>query len=196
MSSKKRVFSTNDIVNYKDVYVFKNGTEILKTIKREDNIAIIDRFNSYHQLHTLNSAYYPFLDNNVFIEENVTNLYEANGSFIDHSGYKPSCNPCKPCNPNPCNPNPCNPCKPCNPNPCNPNPCDKHLLKGNILKKKQVIPYSNSSATLHVCKWNNAKCVKPGNPYGWCHCTKPRDECNCSSNCGCSLCKNAKPLFI
>lgn len=192
MSNKKRVFATNDILNYKDVYSLKNGTEILKTIKRDDNLAVLGQFKNYYQLQTLQNAYYPFLDNNIITVDNVQNLCQANDSFVDYSNEdcikNVDCSPCR--KPLPKN---CEYKKPCEEN------CYKPLsFKGNILKKKQVVPYSSQSSKIYICKWNNDICIKPVNPFYNCHCTKARDKCNCAciSSCCCSLCRNAKPLFI
>ena len=88
MSSKKRIFSTNTNVNYKDVYLLKNGIEILKTVKREDGDAHIGQFDSYGQKQMLNHAYYPFLDNNVYIVGNVQNLCQSSDSYVDNRQNK------------------------------------------------------------------------------------------------------------
>ena len=195
MSCKKRVFATNEILNYKDVYTLKNGCEILKTIKREDNIAVLGQFKNYYHLQTLTTSYYPFIDNNDFVVGNVHNLCEANDSFVDFSKREEQgCRHNKrhtPCGDN--KPSCCDNKPSC----CDNMPfCDNKPLsfKGHIIKKRQVIPCSSQPSNIYLCKWNNEKCIKPINPFRHCNCSKPSEKCSC--RCACSLCKNAKPLFI
>jgi hypothetical protein len=155
----RRVFSTNDTFNYKDVYSLKNGIEILKSVKREDANAVLGRFKDYQQLRIVNNAYYPYLNNNVFEEVNINNLRDAIDSYVDFASTN-------------------------------------SLEKGCIIRKKQVVPYSNQSSRLYLSQWNREKCMIPQNPFAQCSCNiSPNKNCNCSNNT-CSLCKNARPLFI
>jgi hypothetical protein len=185
---KKRIFSKNDrLLDYKDVYSLKNGTEILKTIQCEDAMARIDQFKNYQQRSVLTHAYYPFLDNSMITISDVQNIIEANDSYV--CDLKKDVRPihgCEECRQE------CRQEYKCK---CDVSPCARPLSsKGQLLTKKKVIPCSNPSSVLYLCKWNNTPCIQPENPFRHCHCTKPKPSCDC--HCKCSLCKNAKPLFI
>lgn len=171
MYSSKRIFTKNDTnLNYVDYNKLKNGCEILKTIKKEDNIAVLNQFINYQNWQTLSSAYFPFIDNNTLDVNYIENLYDSNESYIDKCiDYdKTMCD------------------------------LDKNTLYpyGKIVSKKVVNPQFPSD--IYLCKWCNNKsimnikheCVEKGEI----------DRCNCKKEkCkkySCNLCKNAKPLFI
>jgi len=191
MNLQKRIFATNHTLDYKDVYSLKNGTEILNAVKRENNHAVLNQYRNYQQLNTLHSAYFPLLDNNIIIVENVTNLYNANESFVDlapSSGNHHSTSDCTSCKRIPVNPTT--------------KDCWEHCRqssslkgRGQLLSKKRAVPYDSAVSTMYLCNWNNCSKTRPENPFSRCHCTKPSNRCHCSTH-SCSLCKNTKPLFI
>ena len=204
MSSKKRVFATNNIVNYNDLYKIKNGCEVLKTIKNENNHAILKQFKNYKQMQELNKAYFMFIDNDAIEVNNIRDLYNSNNSY-SHNECNDDCSSCKK-NKNDCNKcnmkynNECNECNiKCN------NECNNELyLKGKILVKK-TIPQQIPSNIL-ICKWcNNNNKIHPDDVlhhslkknkiqnFCNCKCFKTKDNLKYSN---CSLCKNAKQLFI
>ena len=230
MSSKKRVFSTNNTFNYNDLYKIKNGCEILKTIKSEDNNARLKQFKNYKQLQILNKAYFTFIDNNTIEVNRVRDLYSSNNSYSNNEDnndcnneHNNDCNNCsndckrfnKGCN-NGCNncSNNCNKeCNNCNKecNNCNrdsKNECNNNqlYLKGKIITKKDIA--QQFSSNIFLCNWcnNNNKLktedilhhsIKKNKIHQFCKCkckcSKPNDN---SIYNNCSLCKNAKQLFI
>jgi len=232
MSSKKRVFATNNIVNYNDLYQLKNGCEILKTVKNNDNNAILKQFINYKQWQTLNKAYFTFIDNDAIEVNRVRDLYNSNNSYSNNdcdNEYYSNCN-------NDCN-NGCNCSKKCN------NECNNELyLRGKIIIKKNIAQQFPSNIV--ICKWcNNNNKIKsedimhhhlkknitqqfPSNIV-ICKCCNNNNKIkkedithhdfkknkiqeffksNCDYKCNknidnlkysnCSLCKNAKQLFI
>lgn len=211
MSSKKRVFATNNIINYNDLYQLKTGCEVLKTVKNEDNVAILKQFKNYNQWQILNKAYYAFIDNDTIEVNNVRDLYNSNNSYSHNdcdNDYYENCseyyNDCNECNKNcDCNKKCKKNCE-CNKK-CN-NKCNNELyLQGKIVVKK-TIPQQFPSNII-MCKWcNNNKIksqdilhhnLKKNKMYDFCKCKckclQAKDDIKCSS---CSLCKNAKQLFI
>ena len=90
MTSKQRVFSTKNDINYNDYTKNKNGKEILQNIKSK-NVKIIKKFINYNEFITLTKAYYNYLDQNEKCANFfTTNLYNSNISYkiynktIDH----------------------------------------------------------------------------------------------------------------
>lgn len=82
--SKNRFYSNNNLdINYIDYYKIKSGCAILKTIKREDNNAVLNKFKSYNNWQTLSASYFPYINNNVTEISYLKNLCETNESFID-----------------------------------------------------------------------------------------------------------------
>ena len=83
--SSKRVFSNKNLtIDYKDYIKYRNGCEILKTIKIEDSNATLNQFKSYNKWQAINTAYFKYIDNDNDINY-LTNLYSANESFINKS---------------------------------------------------------------------------------------------------------------
>jgi hypothetical protein len=213
----KRVFTKNDSnLNYQDYNKLISGIETLKTIKMADNLAVLKQFKNYQNWQTLNSAYFPFIDNNSLQITQLKNIFDANESFID-----------KDCEINTCNKdmlypygkiiskkiiNPQFPtniylCRWCNnkpnhiettrhlvyepPNNCCKKPTSKCCCSCKSCKK----PSSNSN----VLEKDNSKCCKS--------CKKPSSNSNVlekdntkieseNSRQKCKLCKNARQLFI
>lgn len=126
----KRVFSNSNIeVDYINYYNIKNGCEILKTIKQENNIAIINKFKNYKTWQTLNEAYFKYINDNITVNY-LTDIYSANSSFINK----------------------------CNENESENNDkftCEEYTLYpyGKILNKNQISP--TYSTDIYLCKWCN-----------------------------------------
>lgn len=210
MSSKKRVFATNNIINYNDLYQLKSGCEILKTVKNEDNNAILKQFKNYNQWQILNKAYYTFIDNDAIEVNNVRDLYNSNNSYSNSECENEYYNDCNECDNKYYND--CNECdKKCNKSckcekKCNNNDCNNELyFKGKIIVKK-TIPQQFPSNIL-MCKWcNNSKLRTEDILHHSLKKNKIHEICKCKCKClqtkpdvkysSCSLCKNAKQLFI
>ena len=167
MYTYKRIFTKNDInLNYQDYNKLKNGIQTLKTIKAEDNLSILKQFNSYQSWQTLSSAYFPFIDNNTFEVSSLKNIYHANESFIDRKEDISE----------------------------NDSMCKNVLYPyGKIVSKKIINPQFPSN--IYICKWcNNKPKLKPllyeidDSIVENCNCKKKYKHC--------SLCKNARALFI
>ena len=167
----KRVFTKSDInLNYQDYNKLISGIETLKTIKREDNLAVLKQFGSYQNWQTLNTSYFPFIDNNSVEITYLKNIFDANESFIEKA-------------------------------------CDTDILDkkdvcksnmntlypyGKIVSKKIVNPQFPTN--IYLCRWCNNK------PKANENVTYIRDDL-CNKCCKkyvkkCSLCKNARQLFI
>jgi hypothetical protein len=83
MYTSNRVFTKCDnVINYNDYYKLKDGTQILKTIKSRDNLAILKQFNSYENFQKMSASYFPLIDNNTVEFSYVKNIYNDNESFI------------------------------------------------------------------------------------------------------------------
>jgi hypothetical protein len=173
MYSNKRIFSKNDYnINYNDYNKLKMGVETLKTIKQQDNTAVLNRFNNYRQWYTLTSAYYPYVDNNNFQTGFVKNLYNSNKSFInkcleDSIIYDLKCNKMN----------------------------NTLYPYGNIIERKP--PNVQFPANINLYKWCNGKNTEIIKEE--CE-IKTQDCCFCRTGCrknkNCKLCKNATALFI
>jgi hypothetical protein len=171
----KRVFTKNDInLNYQDYNKLISGIETLKTIKKEDNLAILKQFKNYQNWQTLSSAYFPFIDNNNVEITDLKNIFQANESFID----------------NDCETN------------CQINTCKKEILYpyGKIISKKIINPQFPTD--IYLCRWcnNKPKHIEIDThivhePCNKC-CKKPDNKCCKKPDSKCSLCKNARELFI
>ncbi len=124
----KRLFTKNDLnINYKDYIVCKNGSEMLKTIKAEDNNAVLNKFTNYNSWQTMSSAYYANIDINSTDLLYLENIYYANNSFIH-----PSCSIDKSICEN-----------------------ERNILYpyGNVITQKQ--PNVVFPSKLYLCKWFN-----------------------------------------
>lgn len=180
--SRKRVFSPSEQgMNFSDYNRNKNGCEILKTIKREDNIAVLDRYKSYSNWQTLNTSYYKYIDNEVLTTAYAKSLYNSSENYIFYK--KESKNLCQP-----------ETYQYEEENTCQPNILYPY---GKTIIKKTVNPWFNSK--IYLCKWCNGKNV---NIYGHLITCEKCDnkstyDCNCKNKTTkCNLCKNARALFI
>lgn len=167
MYTSKRIFTKNDInLNYQDYNKLKTGIQTLKTIKAEDNLAILKQFNSYRSWQTLSSAYFPFIDNSNFEVSSLKSIYDANESFTDRKEDILENN----------------------------NMCKNVLYPyGKIVSKQIENPQFPSN--IYICKWcNNKPKLKPSlyeiddSILENCNCKKKYKHCR--------LCKNARALFI
>ena len=89
MATKQRVFSTNNIIHYDDYLKIKQGTECLKTIHADDRTKhiTINQFRNYEQFICLSKAFYKQVNKHKCKNEHVTNLYNANISYIQHNQH-------------------------------------------------------------------------------------------------------------
>lgn len=163
----KRIFSNEhlgiDYINYNKI---KNGCEILKSVKLEDNIAVIDKFKNYNTWHTLNTAYFKYIDNDNVETQYVKNLYSANQSFIDKKKYTLDEHNTI----------------------CSSN--NLYLYPyGNIINKREISP--TYSTKIYICKWCSNKLSKIHIDT---HEDIIPPETGCKK-CT-QLCENRKPLFI
>jgi len=129
----KRIFANDYLgIDYIQYNKIKNGCEILKSIKIEDNIAILDRFKNYNMWQTLNTSYFKYIDNNTVDVQYVQNIYSANQSFIDKQNITDDNPIYESCTTN------------------------QYLYPyGNIIEKTQISP--SYSTKLYLCKWCNNK---------------------------------------
>jgi hypothetical protein len=87
MVTKQRVFSPNNTIHYDDYLKIKQGTECLKTIHSDNHNKhiTINQFVNYEQFMYLSKAFYKQVNTNKCKHEYVTNLYNANMSYIKHN---------------------------------------------------------------------------------------------------------------
>jgi len=168
----KRVFTKNDTnLNYQDYNKLISGIETLKTIKMADNLAVLKQFKNYQNWQTLNSAYFPFIDNNSLKINNLKNIFHANESFIDKDYEINTCNK------------------------------DILYPYGKIVSKKITNPQfptniylcrwcnnkpKHIETTRHVVYEPYNKCCKKTS----CNCSNNCCSCNCSNNCSSYNCSN------
>ena len=90
MATKQRVFSHSNTINYDDYLKIKQGTECLKTIHADNrNKQItINQFVNYDQFMYLSKAFYKQVNAHKCKIEHVTNLYDANISYIQHNQHE------------------------------------------------------------------------------------------------------------
>jgi hypothetical protein len=177
MATKQRVFSTNKTINYDDYLKLRQGTECLKTLKADDRTknVIMNQFTNYDQFMYLSKAFYKQVNASNCKSEYVTNLYNANDSYVQH-------------NQNGLNP----PIDLCNLQVLY--PYGKYTC---LPPEKLYFPYKLDMNRL--CRENekhyniNAACIhKTDNNQIY---TSNCNDCN-SKKCKTGLCKNAKQLFI
>ena len=182
----KRVFTKNDInLNYQDYNKLISGIETLKTIKMADNLAVLKQFKNYQNWQTLNSAYFPFIDNNSLKITNLKNIFDANESFID-----------KDCEINTCNKEILYPYgKIVSKKIINPQfPTNIYLCRWCNNKPK---PLGTTRHTVYeacskkCCKKTNSKCCSCS--CKCCSCSSCSKCCNCCSN---SCCKKPSSIFL
>lgn len=96
MSSKQRVFSHNNTINYHDYTQNKNGIILLKNAKNKCENQVLNKFINYNQFITMTKSYYKYL-NNEYVDIPPTDLYNSNTSFILYEKYLEHCNNCNLC---------------------------------------------------------------------------------------------------
>ena len=177
MVTKQRVFSNDKTIHYDDYLKIKQGTECLKTIKADNRTknGTMNQFVNYAQFMTLSKAFYKQVNTYNCKSEYVTNLHNANDSYIQRNQ-----NTLK---------------QP-------PYVCNSHVLypyghSANQQPENLYFPYKLDMNRL--CRENkkcNVTCVNtPDNKQLY---TSNCDDCTRinSNKCKTGLCKNAKQLFI
>ena len=82
MTSKQRVFSNDNTINYIEYIKNKQGVENLKTIKNNYNNGILNKFASYEQFIALSKSYYKYNGLTSCVKQPTRNLYNSNISYI------------------------------------------------------------------------------------------------------------------
>lgn len=84
--SKQRVFSHNDIYDYKDYLKLKSGELMLKNIKskvkKQNQNPYLKQFNSYQDFLNATKAYYKYKNNPKCTYQLLKDIYNTNSSFI------------------------------------------------------------------------------------------------------------------
>jgi hypothetical protein len=90
MATKQRVFSQNNTIHYDDYLKNKQGTECLKIIHADNRTKhiTINKFISYHQFMYLSKAFYKQVNTHKCTNKHVTDLYNANISYIQHNQHE------------------------------------------------------------------------------------------------------------
>ena len=90
MATKQRVFSPNNTIHYDDYLKIKRGTECLKTIHADNRTKhiTINQFVNYDQFMYLSKAFYKQVNTHKCKIEHVTDLYNANISYIQHNQHE------------------------------------------------------------------------------------------------------------
>ena len=82
MTSKQRVFSNDNTIDYIEYIKNKQGVENLKAIKYNHN-GTLNKFASYEQFLTLSKSYYKYNGLNCCIKQPTKNVYNSNISYIN-----------------------------------------------------------------------------------------------------------------
>lgn len=87
MATKQRVFSHRNTINYDDYLKLKQGTECLKTIHADNRAKhiTINQFVNYEQFMYLSKSFYKQVNAHKCKNKYVTDLYNANISYIQHN---------------------------------------------------------------------------------------------------------------
>jgi len=87
MVTKQRVFSNDKTIQYDDYLKIKQGTECLKTINAQNHAKNLNlnQFVNYDQFMTLSKAFYKHTNINKYTNEPVSNLFNANVSYVQHN---------------------------------------------------------------------------------------------------------------
>ena len=80
--TQRRVFSTPHTINFIDYNNLKNGNEVIKTTKNNNEYAIFNKYISYAQRKTINNSYFNFLNNEINVISPLGNLRNNNTSFL------------------------------------------------------------------------------------------------------------------
>lgn len=97
MSSKHRVFSHSNDINFNDYIKNKRGVEIIKNTKSKIGPKIIKYFYSYSDFITLAKVYYKYLTNGQIGISVPTNILSTNTSFLIYDKVNAHVNNCKYC---------------------------------------------------------------------------------------------------
>jgi hypothetical protein len=179
MTTKQRVFSQNNIIYYNDYLKLKKGTECLKTINR-DSSPTINQFVNYEQFLYLSKAFYKQVNMHKCKNEYLTNLYNANVSYIQHNNNAKTHIDL------------------CNPPVLYPYGQYKHSQSDHFyfpykLDMTQICCKNKTSCDdilLHITCENNQP------PISNCTSCNSNNSNNSNNKCKTGLCKNAKQLFI
>jgi hypothetical protein len=95
MSSKQRVFSHSYELNYNDYFKNKNGVEVLKNIKGNQQFngtkypcgMIINKFSNHTDLINLTKTYHNYANSDKYSLQATRNLYNSNISFVNNKIY-------------------------------------------------------------------------------------------------------------
>lgn len=93
MTSKQRVFSHLNDINYNDYLKNKIGIEVLKNSKgnkKNDTIngIIIKKFVNHSDLINLTKTYYNYYNLDKYSLQATKDLYNSNNSYVDNKLYK------------------------------------------------------------------------------------------------------------
>jgi len=96
-SSKQRVFSTSESINYNDYLKKKSGQILLNNIKKKNKDACVNKFLNYQEFLNMSKSYYSFLPPSDDKINWLTNMYNTNQSFIFYSVLLEHVNSCSYC---------------------------------------------------------------------------------------------------
>jgi hypothetical protein len=97
MTSKNRVFSHLNDINFNDYIKNKRGVEIIKNIKSKIGSNVIKYFYSYSDFITLAKVYYKYLTRGQVGIQVPTNILNTNTSFLVYDKVNAHVNSCKYC---------------------------------------------------------------------------------------------------
>ena len=97
MSSKNRVFSHSNDINFNDYLKHKKGVEMIKNTKSKIGPNIIKYFYSYSDFITLAKVYYKHLTRGDIGFSVPTNILNTNTSFLVYDNITAHVNNCKYC---------------------------------------------------------------------------------------------------
>jgi hypothetical protein len=197
MTSKQRVFSRENDINYHDYTQNKNGIVLLNNAKNKCNNKVLNKFINYNEFLTMTKSYYKYLFQNKCIMTPPKNLYDSNTSYISYKKYIDHISTCDDCN--------------------NVN----HILNDNCTQLKNVLyPYglypTDQNKKIYYpnsidlkCWCNDTRFTKPlciysnsnsniNNNSVWNYSDNNNKNCNnCNNyNIDDDLCKTRKKLFI
>ena len=97
MTSKHRVFSHSNDINFNDYIKNKRGVEMIKNTKSKIGPKIIKYFNSYSDFINLAKVYYKYLTKGQIDIQVPTNILNTNTSFLVYDKINAHINSCKYC---------------------------------------------------------------------------------------------------
>ena len=97
MSSKHRVFSHSNDINFNDYLKNKKGVEMIKNTKSKIGPTVIKYFYSYSDFITLAKVYYKYLTRGDIGFSVPTNILNTNTSFLVYDKINAHVNNCKYC---------------------------------------------------------------------------------------------------